>query len=187
MTNLQAHILVDVYGKCGPLKCAKDRAHSLGTDCRQELAKSYKFYFAAENSLCQDYVTEKFYDVLETDMVPIVYSAVRNYEVLGIPNGSYINVADFSTVKELADQILWLSEHPAEYVAMLKARAGIKKSTATEIFWCRICEKLYAITGPNYMGESHSYEDVREWWRVGMDPGRPMCPDPPKMAKNTKS
>ena len=63
--NLQNFVTVDVFGKCGPLDC-KD-----GMDCFIELAKNYKFYLAFENSLCSEYVTEKFWRTLSEYSVHI--------------------------------------------------------------------------------------------------------------------
>lgn len=55
--ELQKYVSVDVYGSCGPLKCGQT---FLDTHCYQQvLAPNYKFYLAFENSLCQDYITEK--------------------------------------------------------------------------------------------------------------------------------
>ena len=31
----------------------------------------YKFYFAFENSICQDYITEKFFNIFATNTGPI--------------------------------------------------------------------------------------------------------------------
>ena len=51
--ELQKYITVDIYGSCGPLKC-------WGDQCDDTLDNDYKFYLAFENSLCYDYITEKF-------------------------------------------------------------------------------------------------------------------------------
>jgi alpha-1,3-fucosyltransferase len=53
--ELQKYIDVDVYGDCGTMKCPRKREE----DCRQMAANKYKFYLSLENSICQDYVTEK--------------------------------------------------------------------------------------------------------------------------------
>jgi alpha-1,3-fucosyltransferase len=42
--DLGQYIPVDVYGKCGSLTCPKK------VDCREYIAKDYKFYLAFENS-----------------------------------------------------------------------------------------------------------------------------------------
>ncbi|XP_063586483.1 glycoprotein 3-alpha-L-fucosyltransferase A-like [Penaeus indicus] len=57
--KLQEWIQVDVYGKCGPLKC---KQHAL---CMKMLENRCKFYLSFENSLCLDYVTEKFFKILK--------------------------------------------------------------------------------------------------------------------------
>ena len=49
---------VDVYGKCGTLKCGtewynNDRDHVSDQDCMQMLNQTYKFYLALENSVCK--------------------------------------------------------------------------------------------------------------------------------------
>jgi hypothetical protein len=43
--ELQKYIDVDVFGKCGHLKCSKDKK------CYEMIAKNYKFYLAFENSV----------------------------------------------------------------------------------------------------------------------------------------
>ncbi|KAH9384872.1 hypothetical protein HPB48_026902 [Haemaphysalis longicornis] len=64
--QLQEHVRVDVYGKCGHLKCP--RANS--TKCYEMFAKKYFFYLSFENSICRDYVTEKLFNVLKYDIIP---------------------------------------------------------------------------------------------------------------------
>lgn len=63
---LKQHIGVDVYGRCG-------QACPTNEDCREYVAKKYKFYFSFENCICKDYITEKFFLMLKYDIVPIVF------------------------------------------------------------------------------------------------------------------
>ena len=37
----------------------------------------YKFYFAFENSLCDDYITEKFFNMLKHNIVPVVLGSPK--------------------------------------------------------------------------------------------------------------
>ena len=59
---------VDVYGKCGKLKCGRGESvqqQIIDTNTRcDETISHYKFYLAFENTLCPDYVTEKFFRTL---------------------------------------------------------------------------------------------------------------------------
>jgi alpha-1,3-fucosyltransferase len=64
--ELKKYIKVDVYGKCG-IPCPYNNSI-----CRFELFKNYKFVLAFENSLCNDYITEKFYHAINYDIVPVV-------------------------------------------------------------------------------------------------------------------
>lgn len=54
--ELQKHINVDIYGRCGPLECKRS-----AKECGDMLDNTYKFYLAFENANCRDYITEKFF------------------------------------------------------------------------------------------------------------------------------
>lgn len=68
LQELKKYIAVDIYGLCGEKKCAFQSEH----DCHKKLSNEYKFYFAFENSFCKDYITEKFFKVVNLDIVPVV-------------------------------------------------------------------------------------------------------------------
>ena len=57
--TLRKYMDFDVYGKCGNFSCPRTNRN-----CFQEKGKDYFFYFAFENSLCKDYITEKTFDRL---------------------------------------------------------------------------------------------------------------------------
>lgn len=59
---------VDIYGYCGNLECIKD-----DETCHIMLETDYYFYLDCENSLCEDYVTEKVLTATKHFTVPIVY------------------------------------------------------------------------------------------------------------------
>ncbi|XP_046579581.1 glycoprotein 3-alpha-L-fucosyltransferase A-like [Haliotis rubra] len=87
--ELRKHISVDIYGRCGPLKCR-------GPKCGF-LYNQYRFYLSFENSFCVDYITEKLFKVYAHNIVPVVRGGA-DYNSL-VPNGTYINAADFSSPK----------------------------------------------------------------------------------------
>jgi hypothetical protein len=60
------------------------------------LERDYKFYLSFENSICPDYVTEKFYNPLLFSTVPIVYGGA-DYDAVGAPQNSYIDVRSFKS------------------------------------------------------------------------------------------
>ena len=49
---------MDVYGGCGTKRCLRSEFDR----CRSLLNKDYKFYLSFENSNCDYYITEKFYE-----------------------------------------------------------------------------------------------------------------------------
>ena len=62
--NLKNYIEVDIYGRCGK-PC-------LFSNCRAVLSQKYKFLLAFENSFCKEYITEKFFETLQYDIIPVV-------------------------------------------------------------------------------------------------------------------
>jgi glycoprotein 3-alpha-L-fucosyltransferase len=53
--ELQKHIPVDIYGKCGTKKCPRSDT------CYDKVITDYKFYLAFENANCKDYISEKLF------------------------------------------------------------------------------------------------------------------------------
>lgn len=65
---------------------------------KSRIAKSKSnSHFSFENSLCMDYVTEKFFKVFDYDMVPIVFGSA-DYSKIAPPK-SYIKVEDFESLQ----------------------------------------------------------------------------------------
>ena len=59
--------------------------------------KQYPFYFALENAICLDYVTEKFFRSFETGSVPIVLSLAGwpRYERVAPSEDAYVDLSKF--------------------------------------------------------------------------------------------
>eukprot|EP00112_Aurelia_sp_Birch-Aquarium-sp1_P018972 Seg4604.3 transcript_id=Seg4604.3/GoldUCD/mRNA.D3Y31 product="hypothetical protein" protein_id=Seg4604.3/GoldUCD/D3Y31 len=112
--NLQKYVNITVFGNC------KDRFRNRGTclkgtkEC-SKLVSQFKFYLAFENSICQDYIIEKYWDnALQHESVPIVFGA--NYDsTVAIPS-SFINIRQFDSVANLAKFILYLDRNDEEYM-----------------------------------------------------------------------
>jgi hypothetical protein len=63
--EMQAHMPVRLFGSVGET-CLP------GVDCKEYLVSEAKFYLAFENSVCDEYITEKFFDTLKHNIVPVV-------------------------------------------------------------------------------------------------------------------
>ena len=82
-----SYIDIDIYGgnSCSKLKCSGN--------CMDMVNTTYKFYLSFENSLCKDYITEKFWKVLPYNVIPIVLNGVDMSTLA--PYHSYIDIKDF--------------------------------------------------------------------------------------------
>uniref|UniRef100_A0A2P2HYD0 Fucosyltransferase n=2 Tax=Hirondellea gigas TaxID=1518452 RepID=A0A2P2HYD0_9CRUS len=138
--SIQKYMDVDVYGRCGKYKC-KDRKTER---CYEMLARDYKFYLSFENSLCDDYITEKLFRVLGY-VVPVVYGL--GYERLNLPPKSYINALDFRSVKDLTDYLLYLHNNDTaydEYLRWTYDDITIDRGfTSNRQPFCDLCERLH--------------------------------------------
>jgi alpha-1,3-fucosyltransferase len=156
------YIQIDIFGVCGPLKCP----HGGSKKC-DKLLDHYKFYVSAENSICPDYITEKFYRALEMGVVPVVYGGA-DYSAYAPPH-SYINAADFVSPQALADYLLLIERNPRLYSEYLdwNNKWEIKKQTKQSgEYWCCLCEKLNAAKSEEMQKNNSSkvYPDIAKWY-----------------------
>lgn len=144
--QLRKFISVDIYGSCGNLTCPHSIRSNYLSDpkCYRKLEKEYKFYLSFENSICTDYVTEKFFEIMNHDLVPIVYGGA-NYSQLAPPH-SYINALDY-TPEKLADYLKMVDANDTLYNEYFwwkdhyRVEAGIDNRARHG--FCDLCKKLH--------------------------------------------
>ncbi|PIK43470.1 glycoprotein 3 alpha L fucosyltransferase [Apostichopus japonicus] len=114
--DLSGYIPIDMFGACGELSCPRRR----GINCAKVFAR-YKFIVAFENSCCGGYITEKFwFTVTRYNAIPVVIGPPKmDYEQL-VPPNSFIHADDFSSMKDLAEYILRVSQDQALYDSYFK-------------------------------------------------------------------
>ena len=144
---LKTHIDVDVFGPCykDSKKCDKSDSES----CWTKISKEYHFYLAFENSLCRDYVTEKFWEPLRRNIVPIVLGGA-NYSKIA-PYRSFIDVIGLGLENDpesLAKMLTDLMENKAKYASYFwwKNYYAIKNSAkdrASDL--CKVCQLLHDV------------------------------------------
>lgn len=95
-----------------------------------------------------DYVTEKFFESLQADTIP-VYLGAPNVEDYALGEHSFIRADDFNTTSELVFYLLYLDENDLEYQKYFEwkkkplLKTGIHAfENAVRISPCRICKKV---------------------------------------------
>ncbi|XP_038655483.1 4-galactosyl-N-acetylglucosaminide 3-alpha-L-fucosyltransferase 9-like isoform X2 [Scyliorhinus canicula] len=118
-----------------------------------------KFYLSFENSVHEDYITEKLYNALLAGTVPVVLGPPRkNYENY-IPADSFIHVDDFHSANELADYLHVLDDNKDLYMHYFEWR--VKYTVRMTHFWdepaCKVCENI-----KRYQ-DYKSYSSLEKW------------------------
>lgn len=132
--EIRKYLPLTIYGKCGK-QC-------LGSECRELISRDFKFFFLFENSLCRDYITEKIFDTLKYDIIPVVMG-VGNYSYY-VPKSGFINGLDFDSPKKLADYLNYLNENKTAYNDYFKWKKYIKtdSNVVSAGYLCEMCIKL---------------------------------------------
>ncbi|XP_062594217.1 alpha-(1,3)-fucosyltransferase fut-6-like [Saccostrea cucullata] len=154
--KLQEYIDVDIYGKCGKLKCGGPTG--LITECHMKFAEEYKFFLAIENSICKDYTSEKLFNFFfhNLTMIPIISGPQNVLEY--IPKGTFINILDYSSPSELAKELHRIGSNETLYSQYLQERdkyRGIRFNWGKAL--CLMCARIH---------EKKHYPpipDIRSW------------------------
>ena len=107
---------------------------------QQKRMKECKFYLAFDNAICSDFVTEKFSNSLEAGAIPIVNGWRDSYEQR-VP-GSFIHVADFRTVSDLANHLQYLLSDENAFMEYHKWRLNYEIERLHLQAVCDVCRKI---------------------------------------------
>lgn len=150
--ELQKNIPVDIYGSCGPLTCLP----KMSDECFTKISSKYRFYLSFENSICKDYVTEKFFYALNADIVPIVFGGA-NYSFVA-PPFSYIDALAFKSPKDLANYLFKVAKDEKLYNSYFEWKKT-HEIRGDAHYSCEICKKLHDSTVRHKI-----YIDINNWW-----------------------
>lgn len=157
--ELCKYVRVTVYGK------AFSGAMPLKNEDYYSTIGSCKFYLAFENSIHDDYITEKLNGPMVAGTVPIVLGASReNYEQF-VPADSFIHVDDFTEPKALAKYLLELDQNHDMYIRYFAWRRHFKATPHLLVKRhmqpiCMACD---------HIAKDNSYKVVHDlsWWFNG--------------------
>ncbi|XP_045215431.2 alpha-(1,3)-fucosyltransferase C-like [Mercenaria mercenaria] len=152
-------IQIYIFGKCG------DNSFYSSSELKTIISRYYKFYLSFENSLCKDYITEKFFAYYDLDVVLIVRGGLDYDRYL--PIETFINTAHFNSAEKLANYIHSVGSSEEAYVSYLRQK---DRYTAKHIYQipltpCTICEKLNRLNESRKTFEDHvSYIHQKTCW-----------------------
>lgn len=147
--ELKKYIAVDIYGQCGKLRCGSNNLSTWSSDnCDENLfhdKNSYKFYLAFENSLCEDYISEKLWKVMKLNVVPIVMGAVDYSTIL--PRDTYIDVRNYPSPRKLAQHLQRLAKNKKAYNGYLRRKDALTCFGSVPYMpkQCFLCKRLHEI------------------------------------------
>lgn len=163
---LQNHGLnFDMYGQCGKscggtfLSCSK-------------IIKNYKFVISFENSLCDEYISEKPYrNGLNLGVVPVIMSGANLSDPYVLPPGSFIDAGQFSSVSALAAFLQKVGSDPKLYNKYFEWRKDwdfelVSENEGFEDFkmdyFCPLCIKLHKDQTPKYIGNFREFYELEK-------------------------
>ncbi|KAH9512208.1 hypothetical protein Btru_041122 [Bulinus truncatus] len=155
--EMQRVIDVDIYGDCGQ-PCPKR-----GFECSEPFYAKYRYYLSFENSLCKDYLTEKFLKLFKREfhIVPVVRGGF-NYEKY-LPGHTFINSAHFTNATHLARFLKRLGEDHLAYSKYLEHKDQYRRleRSGVESLGCQVCRYLHTMTLKGTIA------DLKQWLLEG--------------------
>ncbi|XP_031697246.1 alpha-(1,3)-fucosyltransferase 9-like [Anarrhichthys ocellatus] len=150
--ELKKYVKIHTYGQAF--------GHHLSNEDYPKILSHCKFYLSFENSIFEDYITEKFYNPLLWGSVPVVLGPpTQNYEDHAPPD-SFIHVDDFSSPQKLAERLLYFDQNNAEYMRFFNWRSifKVKQSQFGREHACKTCRYLQ-----NHK-EYQAFDDLISWY-----------------------
>ncbi|XP_075982374.1 alpha-(1,3)-fucosyltransferase C-like [Anticarsia gemmatalis] len=148
------NLTVDIFGKCGPLKCARKSMNA----CYYRLKTTYYFYLAFEDSIAPDYITTSVLNGYLHNTVPIVYGGAKYTKFL--PPDSYIDASLLGETM-LAKEMFEIIQNKEWYQDFFKWRNHYVIKEAAGMDPCVLCD---FINHPAWLDIRASYVHLRKWW-----------------------
>lgn len=108
-----------------------------------------------ENSVCNEYITEKFLDVVYNhDTIPVVLGGPGHD--FYAPKSAFINVLDYSGPEQLANYLLYLSKNRTAYNQYFQWKRFIRP-LPTIPFQAHLCEMCIQLNLEKYQGFKYGH------------------------------
>ncbi|CAG2106166.1 unnamed protein product [Medioppia subpectinata] len=108
--------------------------------------------------LCKDYVTEKLFNAMQYDIIPIVFGSA-NYTAI-LPPNSYIDALQFPTVPTLVDHLMEVSSNEILYKSYFQWKNNFCVNSIH--YLCSLCKHLNE--NALQTGVITTNRDIIKWW-----------------------
>jgi len=152
---------IHIYGECGHRNCP-GKSPEERDDCWDMIENKYKFYLSLENSICRDYVTEKLFEALKHDVVPVVLGGADYHNIL--PKHSFINMLDYKNMSHLAEHLVELDKNEEKYSKYLQWKSRYRVLNSRYDFnqaHCNLCQLVHDYSNS---GREKVIEDLNKWF-----------------------
>ena len=122
---------------------------------------TYRFYIAFENAICDEYITEKFFENFNYDIIQVVRGGDPKKRPIDIKHDAYISANNFKSADDLGRYLKTLSHDTNLYASKLKVKDEYKAESYMNLFKvaaCDICKRLHNPEKYQYV-----YQDIHKW------------------------
>ena len=153
--ELKKFVPVQLFGSCGD-SCPES------SDCREHIGRNFKFFFAFENSVCKDYITEKFFLMLRYDIIPVVVGG-GNYTRF-VPKSAFINAMNFASPKHLAEYLKLVDSNITLFNSFFKWKKHVNffNTIVSYGFICEMC--IQSHLDHHFPIKQKVYTDFDKYW-----------------------
>uniref|UniRef100_A0A914BUP6 Fucosyltransferase n=1 Tax=Acrobeloides nanus TaxID=290746 RepID=A0A914BUP6_9BILA len=147
--RLKRYIKITILGQCTHRACNH-------ATCEQKEIDNHLFYLAFENSICKDYITEKFWQIKNL-IVPIVLDRKIYKDI--VPVDSFIATNDFDSPSDLARYLTLLAANRTEYLKYFNWTRSYKKQNVNRRIssYCELCKIAHT-------RKRAGIPDITNWW-----------------------
>ncbi|KAI6204908.1 Alpha1,3-fucosyltransferase-like proteinue [Aphelenchoides besseyi] len=137
LNELHKHMNLTSIGRCSQNMNCKS------TECLSRVLDDHFFYFAFENAVCPEYITEKFFHLNEL-IVPVTLTRAVVPSIF--PAESYVAASDFESPKALAEYLQKTASNLTEYRRFFEWTKTHRRVPFE--YWhaeegCQLCEAIY--------------------------------------------
>ncbi|XP_021364567.1 glycoprotein 3-alpha-L-fucosyltransferase A-like [Mizuhopecten yessoensis] len=152
LQELARYINLHQYGSCGTLSCPRTGE----SKCR---SSQYRFRIAFENSNCRDYITEKFWNTLKDNVIPVVNWPWLEETAMTelVPPKSFINLHDFETVADLGKYLNYLTHNDAEFNSYFEWKKHYRLLMSVPFSSIDLCTKLHQLQKDQEITDLHRW------------------------------